>query len=296
MTLHCGDMSIGMYGMNVLNPTKLDLTNAFVCDEAADYIGMNSTLKKWNKMINEVHLGGASDYIEITLPTAYNSANTFQWTDDVGADGQDVDDYVECSGDTTSTTCKVPVSMGFSAYALSTPDSSSSSSSGGGGGGGGVAGSTTYTLSDEQFAEGFTKEITKNNQFKVVVEGEEHRIKLTEVGDTYIRINISSETQKATLSIGDTRRFEVSNDSLYDILVTLNGINITSKKANMTVQSTNEEMTSQTEEDEIEKQKAAEEAASKEQKEKESQKKIYLIVGILVVLVILFVIYFKKKD
>ncbi len=136
MTLHCGNLSIGLYGINVLEPTKIDLGNAFVCNESENLIGMNSTLKKWNKLINDLHLGGASDYIEIDVPVAYSSENTFNWTDDSGNGGQDVDAYVNCSGNSSHTECKVPVSMGFSAYTVSVPASSSPSSSSSGGGGG----------------------------------------------------------------------------------------------------------------------------------------------------------------
>lgn len=149
MTLHCGDMAIGLYGMNVLNPTKIDLTNAFVCDETNDYIGMNSTLKKWNKLVDDLHLGGASDYIELTLPVAYDAANTLSWGNDAGASGQDVDNYVECSGSAT-TVCKVPVSMGFSTYTITvpTPAAAAASSGGGGGGGGAAANETNETTTD----------------------------------------------------------------------------------------------------------------------------------------------------
>ena len=75
-------------------------------------MGMNSSLKKWDTLIDEMHLGGASDYIQIEMPVAYNSANTFNFVDDGGLNPQDVDDYVNCSG-TTTTVCKVPVSLGF---------------------------------------------------------------------------------------------------------------------------------------------------------------------------------------
>jgi hypothetical protein len=139
MTLHCGDMSIGFYGMNVLAPTKIDLSNAFVCNVTSDLIGMNSSLKKWNKLINDLHLGGAADYIVVTIPVAYSSSNTLNWTDDSGAGGQDVDAYVSCSGNSSQTVCRIPVSMGFSAYTVTVPVSSPSPSgdSPGGGGGGG---------------------------------------------------------------------------------------------------------------------------------------------------------------
>ena len=146
MTINCSDMAIGLYGMNILAPISLDLSSAFVCNSATDLIGMNSSLKKWNKLIDDMHMGGAADYIEITVPVAYSTSNTFNWTDDSGASGQDVDDYVSCrNGGNSNTVCKVPVSMGFSAYTVTIPASSGSSTTTSGGGGGGVATSNKTT-------------------------------------------------------------------------------------------------------------------------------------------------------
>ncbi|MBT6689942.1 hypothetical protein HN903_04785 [archaeon] len=108
------DLSIGFYGVNVYEPVKIDMTNAFICDADTNMMGMNSSLKKWNKLIDEMHLGGASDYIQMNVPITYAAANTFNFVDDVGAGAQDVDDYVNCeSGGTGITACQVPVSLGF---------------------------------------------------------------------------------------------------------------------------------------------------------------------------------------
>jgi len=108
------DLSIGFYGINVYEPVKIDMTNAFVCDADTNMMGMNSSLKKWNKLIDEMHLGGANDYIQMNLPVTYSSANTFNFVDDSGAGAQDIDDYVNCeSGGTGITACQVPVSLGF---------------------------------------------------------------------------------------------------------------------------------------------------------------------------------------
>ncbi|MBT3690886.1 hypothetical protein HOG16_01420, partial [Candidatus Woesearchaeota archaeon] len=108
------DLSIGFYGINVYEPVKIDMTNAFVCDADTNMMGMNSSLKKWNKLIDEMHLGGANDYIQMNIPVEYSSLNTFNFVDDSGAGAQDVNDYVNCSsGGTSVTACKVPVSLGF---------------------------------------------------------------------------------------------------------------------------------------------------------------------------------------
>ena len=119
MTVHsnCGDgLSIGFYGMNLYEPVKIDMSNAFVCNEATNMMGMNSSLKKWNKLIDEMHLGGAADYIQMNVPVAYSAANTFNYVDDAGAGAKDVDDYVNCevgTGGASTTACQVPVSLGF---------------------------------------------------------------------------------------------------------------------------------------------------------------------------------------
>jgi len=116
-TVHsnCADnLSIGFYGVNVYGPVKIDMSSAFICNAGTNMMGMNSSLKKWNKLIDEMHLGGASDYIQMNVPVAYSSANTFNFVDDAGEGAQDVDDYVNCaSGGTGVTACQVPVSLGF---------------------------------------------------------------------------------------------------------------------------------------------------------------------------------------
>ncbi len=117
ITVHsnCGSgLSIGFYGINIFEPITLDMSNAFVCNASTNMMGMNSSLKKWNTLIDKMYLGGATDYIEMNMPVAYSSANTFNFVDDTGAGAKDVDDYVNCaSGGTGVTACKVPVSLGF---------------------------------------------------------------------------------------------------------------------------------------------------------------------------------------
>ncbi|MFH0711583.1 MAG: hypothetical protein V1889_00490 [archaeon] len=115
MTVHsnCGDgLSIGFYGINIYEPVKIDMGSAFICNATTDMMGMNSSLKKWNNLIDDMHLGGAGDYIQMNMPVAYSSANTFNFVDDTGANAKNVSAYVNCTG-TTATACKIPVSLGF---------------------------------------------------------------------------------------------------------------------------------------------------------------------------------------
>jgi hypothetical protein len=115
-----------------------------------------------------------------------------------------------------------------------------SSTSGGGGGGGSLSGGTTYTLTDQEFLTGYNKEITKNDQMRVNIDGDSHSVKLVGLTNTSATINVSSITQQATLSIGEEKKFEVTGDTYYDILVKLNSINFTANKASFTIKKLNE--------------------------------------------------------
>src|SRR3989339_893155 len=244
MTLHCGDMAIGLYGMNILDPTKIDLSNAFVCNETNDYIGMNSTLKKWNKLIDDLHLGGASDYIEITLPLAYNANNVLNWTDDDGrSNGQNVNNYVNCSdGGSSNTKCKIPVSMGFSAYSITAPASSSPATPSSGGGGSSTVTTPTVALSDTQFNSGYSANLKVGSRFKVTVASQDHFVLLNSITPLVANITFSSTPQTALLVVGEPSKFELTGDDYYDIIVTINNINRTLNLVNMTLKSTYEKV------------------------------------------------------
>ena len=121
-----------------------------------------------------------------------------------------------------------------------------SSSSGGGGGGGSVVG-ITYTVSAEQFAAGYSGKLAVNDRFKVNISNELHYVKVVGVSATTVSINVSSETQQATLAVGDTGKFDVSEDGYYDFSITLNSINATSSKADLMIKSIYEEVIEESE-------------------------------------------------
>ena len=73
---------------------------------------------------------------------------------------------------------------------------------------------------------------TKDNKFLSVG--------VVEVNSSAVTINISSDPQQATLSEGETKKFDVTEDDYYDIQITLN--DISGSKANLTVKSIYEEI------------------------------------------------------
>jgi hypothetical protein len=298
-TVHCGNMSIGFYGVNMLEPTKIDLSRAFICDEDENLIGMNSSLKKWNKLIDDLHLGSASDYIEIGIPVAYDNNNVLNWTDDSGANGEDVNDYVNCSGNSTKTSCKIPVSMGFSAYTITSPQPAGgddNNNNGGGGGGGG--GLSDYTISAAQLSQGYSKVLVKGEKIKFSVNNQNHTLTLSNLTSTNVVIIINSTPQIATLLIGETKKFEINNDLYYDLLVKLNSINNT--KANITLSSIYEKISPQQDQIVQEDSDDKSEESGKDTKENITslKNKLYLFIigGFLILLIIALVIYFKNKK
>jgi hypothetical protein len=96
----------------------------------------------------------------------------------------------------------------------------------------------TYSAQDSFFATGYTKELFVKNRIKVNVSNEDHYVGLIALTNTTATINVSSTPQQAVFNIGDEKKFEVTNDNYYDLLVKLNGITL--NKANITVKRINE--------------------------------------------------------
>ena len=105
----------------------------------------------------------------------------------------------------------------------------------------------TYTTTNEQIVAGYTKELAVKNRVKLKISNEDHYVGVKELTTTTAKVEISSTPQEATLNIGDTKKFDVTDDNTYDLSVTLNGI--ANNKADLTIKSISEEVTSASEED-----------------------------------------------
>ena len=128
------------------------------------------------------------------------------------------------------------VSGSVVAAATTTTDSTSSSS-------GSAATATSFwtstrSITEDQFSAGFSQELAAKARIKFTVGGGEHSVGVISLTDTLATINVSSTPQQAVLAIGESKKFELTNDSYYDVKVTLNGI--ASSKANVTVLKINE--------------------------------------------------------
>jgi cobalamin biosynthesis Mg chelatase CobN len=84
------------------------------------------------------------------------------------------------------------------------------------------------------------KSLKKAERIRVKIGNESHYVGIVGLTSSQATINVSSDPQQAIFNIGDTKKFDVTNDNYYDISVTLNKISGT--QANVTVQSINEKM------------------------------------------------------
>ncbi len=164
--------------------------------------------------------------------------------------------------------------------------------------GGGVSswtGGTTTIVNNEQFTEGFTKELKEKDRFKVEIENSNHYVGITELTSNTAKIEVSSTPQSATLSVGDTRKFDVTEDNYYDVQVTLNSIS--NNKADITLKSIYEEVTEETIEEEQEKEEATTGTDEEEiQQEKANLAWLWIVIVLIIIVgIIVYIIYKKKK-
>ncbi|MBU1103002.1 MAG: hypothetical protein KJ600_00395 [Nanoarchaeota archaeon] len=133
---------------------------------------------------------------------------------------------------------------GNTGSSASTTISTDACSGGGGSGGGGtpslspstVVWKTTYTEDDKPLnekASGVTKALGKEQRVKLKVTGETHYVGVVDIVGDLATVEVSSDPQEATLSVGETKKFEIDDDDYYDINIMLNSIS--NNKAEITI-------------------------------------------------------------
>ena len=159
--------------------------------------------------------------------------------------------------------------------------------SGGGssGGGSGTTDSfwdTTKIVPSDKFTLGYTDTLGKKHRARITIGSETHYVGVTEITSTTATINVSSEPQIATLSVGDERKFNVTSNNFYDVKVTLNSIS--DNKANLTIVSINEEITPTIEEEQAQADQAAQETQEEELGSSRDMKKLWITLLVIVIL------------
>ncbi|MBT6336613.1 hypothetical protein HOJ36_02750 [Candidatus Woesearchaeota archaeon] len=143
ITVDCSDSGYSMKFVNadIKSAKNVDFTG-FVCEGSSNLIGMNSSV--WDQLLFDL----SPDFVEISWAIT-TSGTTIQHCDIDGVTNcVDVTTYLDCVSSATTLTCKVPNTLGFSAYKAVTPGSSSPAASPGTGGG-----SDDYPTAEEEVEE-----------------------------------------------------------------------------------------------------------------------------------------------
>ena len=197
----------------------------------------------WNKTRGDTSANMTFDYAG-TGQQGYNHTDYRNYTTS-GQRCSLTDNTQNCFIDTTTRVLwmKIPhfssIGGGISgsgSVSVSSADTSSSTSPGGGT----SFWTTTHTITNEQFIAGSIRELAVGNRIKMSISGSTHYVGVVALTATTATINVSSNPQQATFSIGEEKKFEVTNDNKFDLSVKLNSI--ANNKANVTIKSISEEI------------------------------------------------------
>jgi len=163
-----------------------------------------------------------------------SGTSTYQWTVSAASSGTasvalTATNPTESAGENTET------------LTITVPGSGTPDSPGGGGGGAATTTGKTYTITEEQFSAGISKDLKKGDRFGFTVNNETHYVKVLSFTESTATIEVSSTPQTATLSIGGEKKFELTGDSYYDLSAKLDSINYTGNTTTLTVKSIHEE-------------------------------------------------------
>jgi len=174
---------------------------------------------------------------------------------------------------------------------------------GGSGGGGGGGGATTFWISTITAPTtsivqpgGYSFSGGTGYRVKLNVSNEEHFVGIINLTNSSAIINISSETQQATLIIGETKDFEINGDGYYDLRIGLKEIN--SGKANLSIQEIHEQISSSSiNNSATESSKNTNESGSNTLFKKDNKTEVIIICAIIfAVLIIILYFVFRKKH
>src|SRR3989344_1536300 len=106
------------------------------------------------------------------------------------------------------------------AITSTTPEDDDGSNNGGGSSV--TVGGATTTLTTTQFDNGFTKQLASKDKIKFNVSNESHTMEVMNVTSSTLTVKVTSTPQTASVSLGETKKFELTGDNIYDMSVSFN--------------------------------------------------------------------------
>jgi parallel beta-helix repeat protein len=204
------------------------LRNNYTFVNSSNAIGFNrsANITFFNLQLNNPRISrnGAACPSAICTKIAYNSSNGTLIFNVTGFSAYYAEDYCGngyCDNGETCSSC--------SSDCGNCPASTSS----GGGGGGGGGGITIY--SEGNLAEGreINRLAKKYDEIKFSLRGNEHILNVKSVQKENALFELNSASFNFTLAIGESRKFNLTDEKFYDLYIKLN--TITNSKANLSI-------------------------------------------------------------
>jgi len=262
------------------------------------FYGESWVAPEWEMGVNDTDVLDGTDY------EAYAEGDYVDYTDGSGALCSTTDSDLSESLCYRNTALgmlwfKIPhfSGIGPSVVGASVDSGDDGEDTGGGSGGGGGTGLSTYTISSDQFSQGYSKELVKGEKIKFSVSNQSHTVTLNNLTTNSAIIIVNSTPQTATLLTGESKKFDVNNDQYYDLLVKLNSI--TNNKANLTISSLHELISSAQTPQNTDDKKDSEGSGSDSADDLsnvESKLIIPVVIGAVIIIGVILIIYLRRKK
>jgi hypothetical protein len=198
--------------------------NGLIYDSQEDYVGMPSQSR--DKIINNLH----PESCRVKIPSSGDCDKLYHCDDN----GDNCEDRTSEATLIDAEEClwELPYCE-FSTWDEdgNLGDSGDDDSSGGGsssGGGGVINTNTTYVLEDYQFKQGVSRTFEAGDRFKIAIQGLIYYVSLIRLENNSAIVEVASTAkQRATMVAGESKRFDVTGNGVYDLSVILISVNET---------------------------------------------------------------------
>lgn len=149
----------------------------------------------------------------------------------------------------------------------------------------------TYVVNSEDFEAGYTKTLSLKERVKVRINNLNHYVGVKELDLTSATIEIASDPVTVKLDVGGETKVDVDSDGFWDIFVKLNSL--VDEKADITVQSINEEIPEGESSTEVD---GGKEITNGEVEEGKSKTWLWILITLVILIVIGSGIGMSKKK
>ncbi len=99
---------------------------------------------------------------------------------------------------------------------------------------------TQIQVNNSELQKDCNKTVKEKTEIKFNVSNSSHSLKIEEIYNNSIKIILQSTPQEANITVGEEKKFDVSNDSFYDLRIKLNSIN--NSEANLSIKEIHEKV------------------------------------------------------